>query len=210
MSGFESWQNNLVTKDYMSGKGESCGWLNFKADKKHFMENNSTRRSFIGDVIKISSGIVLVPAITQAQDKPPVPALDAAVVKEFVKVAHSDLNKIKEMLAQYPHLLNASWDWGDGDFETAIGAAGHMGLKDTANFLIENGARYDIFVMTMLGKTAQVKTMVEENPKLIDCIGPHGFTLLHHAKQGGKEAAELFAYFDSKGLKDTFRKTFKR
>jgi len=50
------------------------------------------------------------------------------------------------MLAEYPLLLNSSWDWGGGDFETALGAAGHMGLKDTANFLISQGARVDIFV----------------------------------------------------------------
>ena len=173
------------------------------------MKNNASRRSFIGKFITVSSGIILLPGRAKTQTPKTLP-IDSKAVNEFVKVAHSDLNKVKELLQQYSHLLNASWDWGDGDFETAMGAAGHMGLKETANYLINQGARYDIFVMTMLGKTSQVKPIIEEYPHLIDCAGPHGFTLLHHAKQGGAEGAELFEYFQSKGLKETHRKVFNK
>jgi len=163
-----------------------------------------TRREFL-KTSALASGVLLVPSTATLQQVRP-PALDAAVVNEFVKVAHFDLPKVKEMLGVQPHLLNATWDWGNGDFETAMGAAGHMGLKETALYLMEKGARADIFVLTMLGKTAIVKTMIADYPNLIDAIGPHGFTLLHHAKQG--KADELFEYFSEKGLKDLHRKVF--
>lgn len=35
----------------------------------------------------------------------------------------------------------------------------------------------------MLGKTELVKPVLEEYPNLISAKGPHGFSLLHHAKK---------------------------
>ena len=58
----------------------------------------------------------------------------------------------KALLAEQPSLLNATWDWGGGDFETGLGGAGHMGNREIAEFLIGQGARLDIFVATMLGR----------------------------------------------------------
>ena len=169
-----------------------------------------SRRTFLARGIGASSLMLFSPfqmtAIAGPQeDKAP---LDRMIVEEFVRVAHSDLDKVKAMLEETPHLLNAAWDWKKGDFETAIGAAGHMGLKDTANYLIEKGSRFDIFVLTMLGKTEIVKPLLELYPHLLHAIGPHGFTLLHHAKQGGDDAGELQEYLLSKGLTETFIKTF--
>ena len=172
------------------------------------MKANYNRRKFMGGVTKSAAGLLILPSIAFIDT--PEPAIDGKIVNEFVRIAHSDFGKVKEMLGQYPHLLNASWDWGDGDFETAIGAAGHMGLKDIANYLIEQGARYDIFVMTMLGKTSIVKAMLDEHPLLLNSYGPHGLTLLHHAKKGGDDNMELVNYIQSKGLMDTFKKTFKK
>lgn len=164
-----------------------------------------SRRGFIGSALMIAPGVALL-GQTQ-QDRPP--AIDPSIVNEFVRVAHNNLGRVKELVTEHPTIINAAWDWGKGDFETALGAAGHMGLKETANFLLDSGARADIFVLTMLGKTAIVKSILEAYPNLIESYGPHGFTLLHHAKQGGAEAAELYAYLESKGLKDLHRKVFK-
>jgi hypothetical protein len=168
----------------------------------------TSRRKFVSSIAMMGSGILLIPERTFGQQERP-PALAASIVSEFVRLAHSDFDKVKQMLGEYPTLLNASWDWGKGDFETALGAAGHMGLKDYANYLLQLGARSDIFVLSMLGKTSLVKPICEEYPSLIESSGPHGFTLLHHAKQGGKEGEELFEYFSSKGLKDLHRKIFR-
>jgi hypothetical protein len=43
-------------------------------------------------------------------------------------------------------------------------------------------------------------------PGYLMARGPHGLTLLHHAQKGGEAAKELYDYFLSKGLKDTWLK----
>lgn len=125
------------------------------------------------------------------------PALEAKLVQEFVSVAHSDLNRVKELLAQEPALVNATWDWGGGDFETSLGAAGHMGRKDIANFLLEQGARIDIFVAAMLGNLDIVKAALAAYPDSINTLGPHGIPLIAHAKAGGDDAKVVLEYLES-------------
>jgi ankyrin repeat protein len=170
------------------------------------MKNGSTRKDFLLKGIMLSTGIALTPKHIFALNQEKPAQIDSKIVNEFVKVAHADLDKVKDMLKQYPLLLNAAWDWGSGDFETALGAAGHMGRKDIADFLISNGARADIFVLTMLGKTEIVKAMLQAFPALLNSQGPHGFTLLHHAAKGGKDSEELVKHLQSLGLKETFIK----
>ena len=43
-----------------------------------------------------------------------IPRIDAKLVYEFVSVAHSNLERVQEFLAQEPNLTNAAWDWGVG------------------------------------------------------------------------------------------------
>src|SRR5688500_8136381 len=63
------------------------------------------------------------------------PPLAPDLVKSFVGAAHSALDKVKAMLAEPPRLINATWDWGGGDWETALGGASHMGRPDIASHL---------------------------------------------------------------------------
>jgi hypothetical protein len=133
-------------------------------------------------------------------DKPP--ALDKDLVKDFVIAGHGNFDKTKQMLQEHPTLLYATWDWGGGDFETALEGAGHVGNKEIANHLIGLGARTNLFVLTMLGKTKIVKPFLEQFPQFVFAKGPHGLTLLHHAQKGGDDAKELLDYIQSKGLKD--------
>src|ERR1051325_3151089 len=109
-------------------------------------------------------------------------ALESKLVQEFVGNAHGDLNHVKELLAQEPALVNATWDWGGGDFETALGAAAHMGRKDIANFLLQHGARLDIFAAAMLGNLEVVKAALTVYPDAINTPGPHGIPLIAHAQ----------------------------
>ena len=135
------------------------------------------------------------------EDKPA--AYQKEIVQQFVGAGHSNLDKVKELLTEYPNLIYSSHDWGGGDFETAIGAGGHVGFKEMVNFLIDKGARPTLHALTMLGKTKLVKPTLEMYPQLIHSLGPHGFTFLHHAKKGGEDASELFAWFEEKGLTRT-------
>src|SRR4051794_15792629 len=67
------------------------------------------------------------PAPGKKDKGPPIPS---ALVKEFVGAGHANLPRVREMLAAYPTIINGTWDWGGGDFETALGGASHMGRPD--------------------------------------------------------------------------------
>ena len=110
------------------------------------------------------------------------PAIPLSMVNEVVGAAHSNLDKVKELVEARPELANATWDWGWGDIETALGAASHMGRRDIAEYLISKGARHDFFTMVMLGQVSAVKAAVEANPGIQRVAGPHGITVLSHAK----------------------------
>ncbi|NBD27075.1 ankyrin repeat domain-containing protein [Paenibacillus glycinis] len=124
----------------------------------------------------------------------PKQSIAPELVKEFVGNAHGDLNRVRELLEQEPGLLNAAWDWGGGDWETALGAAAHMGRRDIALFLLERGARLDLFAAAMLGKLEVVKAMIADNSSLKDAPGPHGIPLVAHAQAGGEEASAVIAF----------------
>ena len=127
------------------------------------------------------------------------PALASTLVQEFVIAAHGNLERTQELLAQESGLINACWDWGAGDFETALGGAAHMGRKDIANFLLENGARLDLFAAAMLGKLDIVKTGLDTYPDAIKTLGPHGIPLIAHAEAGGEEAQAVLQFLKSLG-----------
>jgi len=114
--------------------------------------------------------------------------LDPTLVREFVANAHGDRERVLELLAQEPALINAAWDWGGGDWETALGAASHMGRKDIAHCLLERGARMDIFAAAMLGQVEIVQAILKAFPNARYLRGPHGIPLLDHAKVGGEES----------------------
>ena len=124
-------------------------------------------------------------------------ALEAALVQEFVGKAHGDLNRVKELLAAEPALVNATWDWGGGDFETALGAASHMGRRDIGLFLLEHGARLDIFAAAMLGNLELVKAALTAYLNAVKTPGPHGIPLIAHAEAGGNEAKAVLEYLHS-------------
>jgi hypothetical protein len=116
------------------------------------------------------------------------PALDPETVEAFVAKAHGDLDYVRSALAAEPGLLNATWDWGGGDWETALGAAGHMGRRDIAEFLLGAGARLDVYVAAMLGDVATVQAILDAHPEARAAPGPHGIPLRAHAEAGGEQA----------------------
>lgn len=125
------------------------------------------------------------------------PQLNRLLVQDFVIFAHSDLNMTRKLLEKEPALLNATMDWGGGDWESGLGGAAHMGRRDIVTFLLERGARIDIFCAAMLGQLEAVKSFLTLEPRLIDAKGPHGFSLHFHAQVGGKEAEPVLDYLQS-------------
>jgi|SRR5215208_230873 len=136
------------------------------------------------------------------------PALELTLVQEFVGKSHADLDRVKELLAQKPALINSAWDWGGGDWETGLGAAAHMGRRDIATYLLENGARLDLFAAAMLGNLEIVKATLEAFPDAINIPGPHGIPLIAHALAGGVEAAQVYEYLKSMSSQNTEARVF--
>ena len=172
--------------------------------------HDPTRRFVLFRTVTGIFAALAAPAFAQtpqppAAATPPVPqrppALDPRLVEEFVRKAHGDLTATRTLLAETPGLLNATWDWGGGDFEMGIGGAGHMGNRDIAEFLIGQGGRMDIFVAAMLGKLDIVKAMIGAYPGLLQSKGPHGIPLMTHAKKGGAQAEPVVAFLESQGVK---------
>lgn len=122
------------------------------------------------------------------------PPLDRELVREFVMVAHGDLHRVQALLVQEPALVNAAWDWGAGDWETGLGAAAHTGQREIALFLLERGARLDLFAAAMLGHLEVVKAILSKFPTMIQAKGAHGIPLLVHAQMGGEKAQAVLAY----------------
>lgn len=164
---------------------------------------NVTRRYLIEGSLLSLAGAILPFKNFSTSFKPdlmePKDPIKPEFIKEFVSNAHKDLDKVKEMLASEPALLNSAWDWGSGDFETAMNAAGHMGRKDIADVLLSAGARMDVFCAAMLGKLDVVKTILTAYPNLKTSKGPHGLMLLHHAKKGGDDAKGVLEYLERIG-----------
>ena len=123
--------------------------------------------------------------------------INRTLAQDFVIFAHSDLPMVKKLLTRKPSLLNATLDWGGGDWETALGGASHMGRRDIVEYLLEKGGRPDIFCFTMLGMLEPVQAMLKLQPSLIDAKGPHGFNLHFHAQVGQHNSKDVLDYLQS-------------
>jgi len=140
------------------------------------------------------------------------PGINDSMASGIVGASHGNFDKVKELVTARPELAGASWDWGFGDWETALGAASHVGRRDIAEFLMANGARPDIFTYAMLGMLNSVKEIIETVPGIQTHGGPHGITLLQHAKNrledkniSSTDAAnvnKVIAYLESLGNAD--------
>lgn len=161
-----------------------------------------SRKSFIGTFGLGALGFGASPlyshSLNQDGEK-----MDAKIVKEFVGAGHGKVDIVKSLLAEYPNLINTAHDWNNGDFETALGAASHVGHKELAQWLIDHGAQANIFTAALFGKMDILKPMLDFFPKALHSYGPHGFTLLHHANKGGEEALEVKEYLMALGAKET-------
>jgi len=146
------------------------------------------------------------PAARSAEDTarvhPQFPSQDPALVKEMVSVAHFDPARVRALVEARPALARAAWDWGFGDWETALGAPSHMGNREIAETLLAHGARPTIFSAAMLGQLDVVKAFVAASPGVQRTRGPHGITLLAHARAGKEPAAAVARYLEALGDAD--------
>jgi hypothetical protein len=119
------------------------------------------------------------------------PSIDDEIVSEVVGKSHFNLDRVMELVDKRPELSRATWDWSFGDWESALGAASHVGRRDIATYLISKGARPDIFTHAMFGHIEVVKAMVRAMPGIQRTTGPHGISLLSHAEAGLRQKDKL-------------------
>ena len=112
------------------------------------------------------------------------PNIEPELVSEVVGKSHSDLERVRELVDARPELARCVWEWRFGDFESAIGAASHVGRRDIVTYLMDKGARPTIFTFAMLGAREVVQQMIEFSPGIQSTMGPHGISLLDHAYYG--------------------------
>lgn len=148
---------------------------------------------------------VFVPAVggRQQRETPAgdvFPRQDPTIAREVVGVSHGNLARVKELVNARPALARAAWDWGFGDWETALGAASHVGNKEIAALLLEAGAHPTIFSAAMLGQLEAVKAFVAASPGIQRTRGPHGISLLAHARAG--ESTAVVRYLEALGDAD--------
>ena len=113
--------------------------MSLSFNRKHFFKN------FIG------SGGLFYSLQLQGQKPRKPPALQPDLVKQFVGKAQSGIEALKDLVAKKPGLINASWDWGGGDFKSPLKLAKHVGDKKIAAFLLANGAGMNIFLCCHAG-----------------------------------------------------------
>lgn len=131
-------------------------------------------------------------ALTEVEGASP---LDAAFQNGYadlvavlvVAVAHAHIESVRFALERDAKLANATVDWADGDWESALGAASHMHRRDIAELLLEHGARLDVFAAAMLGDVEAVKAVLDVHPEIRDATGPHGIPLAAHATGAVRE-----------------------
>jgi hypothetical protein len=131
------------------------------------------------------------------------PSQPAELVREMVTVAHFDLTRVKELVDARPSLACAGWDWGFGDWETPLGAASHMGNRPIAEYLLSRGAHPTLFSATMLGQLDLVRAFLAAQSGVQKTRGPHGISLLAHARMGGDAARPVFELLKSLEGSDT-------
>lgn len=137
--------------------------------------------------------------------KPPPkpPALSLEKVSAIVGAAHRDLEKVRTLLDETPLLANACLDQGGGDFETPLQAAAHTGRREIAELLLSRNARLDVYAAAMLGHLDFVRAALAADVVAAAAVpGPHGFTLLHCAKQGGPKARPVVDWLLASNVPD--------
>ena len=135
------------------------------------------------------------PPPAQAWRDESFPSQHPHLAREIVGVAHRDLVRVKELVTAHPSLAKASWDWGFGDWETALGSASHVGNRPIAEFLIEQGAPPTSFRRRC--SASSTSSYARRCPHS-SCAVPRR-PLAAHARAGGAQADAVFQFINSIG-----------
>ncbi len=161
----------------------------------------ATSAALVAPIVKVRAASAMIQTIDGALPAS-FPTQDPDLVREVVLKAHGGYDRVRELVTPRPALAKAALDWGFGDWESALGAASHVGRRDIAELLIEHGARANLYTFAMFGQVDVVRATCEANPGIQRNPGPHGITLMSHARKGGDDAAAVVEYLETLGDAD--------
>ena len=72
-----------------------------------------------------------------------------------------------------------------------------MGRRQIALFLLEHGARLDLFAPATLGYFDIVSAVLSHFPEMHNAAGPHGIPLVEHAWAGGADARAVLELLEA-------------
>jgi ankyrin repeat protein len=116
------------------------------------------------------------------------------LINNFIAVCHFSLDRVKQLIALCPDLLNtrATWD------ELPVEAAAHMGRTDIGGIFLDRGASYSLPTATVFGSLDEVKRLLADDPQRIHERGAHSFPVLWYTAFG-KPKRDAAEYLISKG-----------
>lgn len=128
--------------------------------------------------------------------------LSQDTIKEFVTVAHFNLARVQELLAEYPALLNVTYEWSPGDHESGMMAGAHVGNRPIVEFFLTQGVPLNICVAAMLGQTDDVKRFLDADSSLANARGAHNIPIMFHAAMSGN--LELVKLLKARGCTEGY------
>ena len=100
----------------------------------------------------------------------------------FIIECHYDLDVVKRKLEEKPELVKA---YNSETVESALGASGHMGREDIAEFLLGNGAEMELATAAMLGHRELIAGALKQDPANACKGGAHNIPIAFHAALSG-------------------------
>jgi len=105
-------------------------------------------------------------------------------INQCVLQAHGNLDEVRKLVDADPELVLGNAEWT----ETPLQAASHMGRKDIAEYLLEQGAELDFFAAAMLGRSDDVARFIAADQSLPQSAGVHGIPSLYFPALTGQIA----------------------
>lgn len=107
-------------------------------------------------------------------------AIPYEIGNKFVGAAHTNLETVRIMLADFPniHALDATWR------ELGIEACAHTGRTEIVAVIAEHGAPVSLATATVLGRIDLVKRHLADDPACVRERGPHDYPLLAYPALG--------------------------
>src|ERR1700741_1009097 len=95
--------------------------------------------------------------------------------KEFMDAAtQGDAAKVKEMLQADPSLAQSK----DENGLSVVLKATYYGKRDVVEALLASGVELSVFEAAATGQTERIRSLIQQDPELVNCYAPDGFAPL--------------------------------